>query len=77
MYSCSSKQPKLHSALLPQEEKLLTLLEDAYLGARYASSYKIGSDDLETIFVRVSRLLDLAELTFRERMGVVSGLADD
>ncbi|OJV16105.1 HEPN domain-containing protein [Dyadobacter sp. 50-39] len=58
-----------------QEGQLLTLLEDAYVRARYDYSYQIENVDMETLFARVFCLLDLAELTFTERMAAVSSLA--
>lgn len=55
----------------PDEERLLELLEDAYLGARYNPDYQISEQDLHSISSRVLRLLELAEAVFEERMGAI------
>lgn len=52
----------------PDEEKLLQLLEDAYLGARYNPDYQISEQEVHSISSRVLRLLELAEAVFEERM---------
>lgn len=54
-----------------EEEQLLNVLEDAYLAARYTSSYQIGRPDLDTIFVRVAQLLELSGVAFEEKMKMV------
>lgn len=48
----------------PDEERLLQLLEDAYLEARYNSHYQISEQDLHLVSSRVLRLLELAETVF-------------
>ncbi|MET7258689.1 HEPN domain-containing protein [Dyadobacter fermentans] len=55
----------------PDEERLLELLEDAYLGARYNPDYQVGEQDLHSISSRVLRLLELAEAVFEERMAAI------
>ncbi|MCF0075352.1 HEPN domain-containing protein [Dyadobacter sp. CY261] len=55
----------------PDEERLLQLLEDAYLEARYNLHYQISDQDLHLISPRVFRLLELAETVFEERMTAV------
>ncbi|MHA4740572.1 HEPN domain-containing protein [Dyadobacter sp. MSC1_007] len=52
----------------PDEERLLQLLEDAYLQARYNLQYEISKKDVELISSRVSGLLELAEAVFEERV---------
>lgn len=52
----------------PDEERLLRLLEDAYLETRYNLHYQISEQDLHLISMRVSGLLELAEAVFEERM---------
>jgi HEPN domain-containing protein len=53
------------------EERLLELLEDAYLGARYNPDYQIGEQEVHSISSRVLRLLELAEAVFEERMAAI------
>ncbi|WP_409012445.1 HEPN domain-containing protein [Dyadobacter sp. 50-39] len=48
----------------PDEERLLQLLEDAYLGARYNPDYQISEQEVRSISSRVLRLLELAEAVF-------------
>jgi HEPN domain-containing protein len=55
----------------PEEERLLQLLEDAYLEARYNFQYEIGKEDVALISSRVLRLLELAEAIFEERMSSI------
>ncbi len=55
----------------PDEERLLQLLEDAYLEARYNPHYHISEQDLHLVSSRVSRLLELAEAVFEERMTAI------
>jgi HEPN domain-containing protein len=52
----------------PSEERLLQLLEDAYLQARYNFQYEVSKGDIDLISSRVSGLLELAEEVFKERM---------
>jgi HEPN domain-containing protein len=52
----------------PSEERLLQLLEDAYLQARYNLQYEISKEDFDLISSRVSGLLELAEVVFEGRM---------
>jgi HEPN domain-containing protein len=56
----------------PDEERLLQLLDSAYLEARYNPHYQIGEQDLHLISSRVFRLLELAEAVFEERMTAIS-----
>ncbi|MXV14002.1 HEPN domain-containing protein [Pedobacter sp. HMF7056] len=53
-----------------QEERLLKLLEDAYLDARYLADYKIGGDDIQVLMDRVQQVLSTARNVFDERMKV-------
>jgi len=55
----------------PDEERLLDLLEDAYLGARYSPDYQISGQDLHSISSRVLRLLELAEAVFEDRIAAI------
>lgn len=55
----------------PQEERILQLLEDAYLESRYNLQYHVSSEDIGLISSRVSALLELAETVFEERMKTV------
>jgi|GEM_PF-1168330 len=55
----------------PDEERLLELLEDAYLGARYNPDYRISEDEARSISVRVLRLLESAQAVFEERMTAI------
>ncbi|WP_229220168.1 HEPN domain-containing protein [Dyadobacter beijingensis] len=55
----------------PDEERLLQLLEDAYLGARYNPNYQVGEQDLHSISSRVFRLLELAEAVFEDRIAAI------
>ena len=50
-----------------EEERLLKVLEDAYLDARYNSNYVIPQNDLPEILSRVSKLLDMAKQIFKQR----------
>ncbi|MGX5855995.1 HEPN domain-containing protein [Dyadobacter jiangsuensis] len=52
----------------PDEEWLLELLEDSYLGARYNPDYHISEQEVHSISSRVLRLLELAEMVFEERI---------
>ena len=56
---------------LPDEERLLQLLEDAYLEARYNLHYQVSEQDLHLISSRVFRLLELAEAVFQERLTTI------
>jgi HEPN domain-containing protein len=56
---------------LPDEERLLQLLEDAYLEARYNLHYQVSEQDLHLISSRVLRLLELAEAVFEERLTTI------
>jgi HEPN domain-containing protein len=56
---------------LPDEERLLQLLEDAYLQARYNLHYQVSEQDLHIISSRVFRLLELAEAVFEERLTTI------
>lgn len=49
-----------------EEERLLMLLDDAYLDARYNTMYEICSSDFNIIFNRVAQLLELANRAFNE-----------
>lgn len=63
--------PELNEILpggTPDEERLLQLLEDAYLETRYNLQYQISKEDVEVISSRVVRLLEQAELIFEGRM---------
>jgi HEPN domain-containing protein len=62
---------------LPDEERLLQLLEDAYLKARYDAKYEVNMSDLEILFRRVSRLLNLAELDFNKKMKKIEKVGDN
>lgn len=55
----------------PEEERILQLLEDAYLESRYNPQYHISSEDIGLISTRVPGLLELAESVFEERMKAV------
>ncbi|SDH36246.1 HEPN domain-containing protein [Dyadobacter soli] len=55
----------------PDEERLLELLEDAYLGARYNPDYQISEQEVHSISSRVLSLLELAEAVFEERMAAI------
>lgn len=44
----------------PKEERLLMILEDAYLNGRYNMKYEVDHSDVDTIFNRVAHLLKLA-----------------
>jgi len=55
----------------PDEEKLLQLLEDAYLGARYNPDYRTSEQEVQSISSRVLCLLELAEAVFEERMAAI------
>lgn len=56
----------------PDEERLLQLLEDAYLEARYNLQYEISKVDLDLVSSRVFRLLELAEAVFESKMQVTA-----
>ncbi|PSL21524.1 HEPN domain-containing protein [Dyadobacter jiangsuensis] len=53
------------------EERLLELLEDAYLGARYNPDYRTSEQEVHSISYRVLRLLESAEAVFEERMATI------
>ncbi|SEJ32974.1 HEPN domain-containing protein [Dyadobacter sp. SG02] len=55
----------------PDEEKLLHLLEDAYLEARYSPDYQISEQEVHSISSRVLRLLELAEAVFEDRIAAI------
>jgi HEPN domain-containing protein len=55
----------------PDEERLLQLLEDAYLEARYNPDYQISEQEVHSISSRVLRLLELAEAVLEERMAAI------
>jgi HEPN domain-containing protein len=55
----------------PEEERILQLLEDAYLESRYNLQYQISKEDLDLISSQVVRLLELAESVFEERMKAI------
>lgn len=55
----------------PDEERLLQLLEDAYLGARYNPDYQISEQDVHAISSRLECLLELAEAVFEERVTAI------
>ncbi|WP_353720141.1 HEPN domain-containing protein [Dyadobacter sp. 676] len=55
----------------PEEERLIQLLEDAYLEARYNFHYELDKEDLDVVFSRVSHLLELAESAFEERINAI------
>lgn len=55
----------------PDEERLLELLEDAYLGTRYNPDYQISEQEVQSISSRVLRLLELAQAVFEERMAAI------
>lgn len=72
---CRSCAPQL-SAFFPadnwQEERLLKLIEDAYLDTRYRDTYEISDWELDTLFARVERLQLAAKQLFEERMACMS-----
>lgn len=51
-----------------QEERLLKLIEDAYLDTRYRDTYEISDRELDILFARVERLQRAAKQVFEERM---------
>ena len=53
------------------EERLLQLLEDAYLGGRYNPDYQINEQEVHAISSRVLRMLELAESVFEGRMAAM------
>ena len=55
----------------PDEDKLLQLLEDAYLGARYNPDYQISEQEVHSISSRVLCLLELAEAVFEVRVATI------
>ncbi|MGN7885391.1 HEPN domain-containing protein [Dyadobacter sp. 22481] len=55
----------------PDEERLLQLLEDAYLDARYNPDYQVSEQEVHSISSRVLRLLELVEAVFEERMTAI------
>lgn len=55
-----------------EEERLIQLLEDAYLEARYNLQYEINKVDLDLVSSRVFRLLELAEAVFESKMQVTA-----
>ncbi len=55
----------------PDEERLLQLLDDAYIEARYNLHYQGGEQDLHLISSRVFHLLELAETVFEVRMTAI------
>ena len=50
-----------------EEERLLKVLEDAYLNSRYATNYKVSDNDLRILLPRVRQLLELAKDVFSSR----------
>jgi HEPN domain-containing protein len=55
----------------PGEERLLQLLEDAYLETRYNQHYQVNEQDHNLISTRVFSQLELAEAVFKERMNAI------
>ncbi len=55
-----------------EEERLLKLLEDAYLDARYNTKYKVDHSDISTISDRVVLLLELATGLFHSNSQIAA-----
>ena len=51
----------------PEEQRLLTLLDDAYLGARYQLNFTVNPDDAARLQERVASLLETAP-TIKDRV---------
>ncbi|HEY1009880.1 MAG TPA: HEPN domain-containing protein [Daejeonella sp.] len=50
-----------------EEERLLKVLEDAYLEARYLNGYTVAIDDLQILLIRVGQLMEITNDVFSSR----------
>ncbi|MEP6683650.1 MAG: HEPN domain-containing protein [Parafilimonas sp.] len=54
-----------------EEQRLLHILEKAYLESRYSNEYKIVNADIDLLSEAIELLYDRAEILFKERIAVI------
>ena len=65
VFPCDSKE----------EDRLLQLLEDAYIDARYKKDYEIAEDDGLILIARAGDLLELTKQIFDEKLARLDNIA--
>lgn len=62
--------PQMNDVFLPgdeQSERLLKILDAAYIDARYKTDYQIAEQDLQELLTRAGRIVEIAKSVFEER----------